>query len=192
MPTVIYCHGFLSAPESKKAQSVKRWMAINKPSWQYICPALSSYPKEATQQLNDLLNKPLDQPVFCIGSSLGGFWSSWLCERYTIKAVLINPAVAPHTRFAHFIGQPLKSYFNEQTYTLAQSDLEHLRDHECDTIKNKHLYKVLLQTGDKTLDYKQAKERYHGCNMTIEAGGSHSFDHFESHLPAIFDFFDGN
>jgi len=34
---------------------------------------------------------------------------------------------------------------------------------------------VLLQTGDETLDYRQALQKYQGAKLTVEEGGDHSF-----------------
>jgi hypothetical protein len=48
----------------------------------------------------------------------------------------------------------------------------------------------MLQTGDETLDYRLAIEKYDGCPSIIEKGGNHSFVNFESHIDRILDFCD--
>lgn len=192
MPTVLYCHGFLSSPQSTKAQQVQHWLTHNRPSWRYLCPELSPYPHQAkatlTQIVNNLLRK--QEVFYCIGSSLGGYWATWITEQYGVKSVLVNPAVAPHTRFARFIDQPLKSYYTDQQYQLKQNDLDVLRKNDQAIIRNKSQYFVLLQTGDETLDYRDAKARYRGCKMVVEEGGNHSFKDFENHLLEIATFFE--
>ncbi|MDG2079035.1 MAG: YqiA/YcfP family alpha/beta fold hydrolase, partial [Pseudomonadales bacterium] len=47
---------------------------------------------------------------------------------------------------------------------------------------------VLLQTGDETLDYREAADYYAGSVCHVEHGGDHSFRHFEKWLPAIAQF----
>jgi predicted esterase YcpF (UPF0227 family) len=47
---------------------------------------------------------------------------------------------------------------------------------------------LLAQTGDETLDYRLAVDKYQVCKQTIEAGGDHSFQNFDSHLPNIINF----
>ena len=192
MPTVVYCHGFLSSPQSTKAQFVKHWLTSNRPSWRYLCPELSAYPHQAKATLTQIANtlRHQQETFYCIGSSLGGYWATWITEQYGVKSVLVNPAVAPHTRFTRWIDQPLKSYYSDQQYQLKQSDLDELRKNDHTIIRNKGLYFVLLQTGDETLDYRDAKARYRGCRMVIEEGGNHSFIDFEGHLLEITNFFE--
>lgn len=45
-----------------------------------------------------------DAPVVLVGSSLGGYYATWLAEKYQCKALLINPAVLPCQRFEQYLG----------------------------------------------------------------------------------------
>lgn len=168
----------------------ERWLQRAHPSWRYECPQLSSYPSIAKQSLIDFYQKSEDLP-YIIGSSLGGFWASWCVERFGGKAVLVNPAVAPHTRFQHFLNQPLKSYYSDDVYKLTERDLTILK--ACDTASHQDpsAYHVMLQTGDETLDYTMALERYQASSISLEEGGNHSFEGFENHFEQIFRFFTG-
>src|SRR5690606_11448377 len=82
MPALIYIHGFLSSPRSWKAQQVQQWLAQNRPDIRYHCPHLTPYPDETRQALETLVESLLPEPVYLMGSSLGGFWASWLAEKY--------------------------------------------------------------------------------------------------------------
>ena len=55
-------------------------------------------------------------------------------------------------------------------------------------LENPDNFWVLLQTGDEILDYRQAVRKYGEPNCLIRAKGSHSYDNFESELPAVFKF----
>jgi predicted esterase YcpF (UPF0227 family) len=179
-------HGFLSAPQSKKAQQLKGWLAAEWPSLEYYCPQLSSYPGEAKKQLENLCIE--HNFAGAVGSSLGGFWASYLVESGHIKrAVLINPAVSPQHRFQEFVGRKLRSYYSEDSYVLSEADISRLSDCEL-AIKNPSLYKVLLQTGDEVLDYRLAAERYRQADCIIEEGGNHSFEGFERYFEDIIRF----
>ncbi len=46
----------------------------------------------------------------------------------------------------------------------------------------------MLQTGDETLDYKEAIEKYPDCPSIVEQGGSHEFSEFERYLDKILSF----
>lgn len=190
MPTIIYLHGFLSSPLSKKAQQTKTWLAKNFPDWRYECPDLSPHPAVAKITIDNLL-EGIAGPKFLIGSSLGGFWCTWSIEQGKAdKAVLVNPAVKPHLRFRAMVGETLKHYYSEQHYTMTEQDLLELQCCYLETLQFKNRYRVLLQVGDEVLDYRFAEKYYLGCQQAIEPGGDHSFVGYESHLPAIMRFFE--
>jgi uncharacterized protein len=49
-------------------------------------------------------------------------------------------------------------------------------------------YRVWLQTGDETLDYRDAERYYRACALRIQAGGDHGFQGFAADLPMLFAF----
>lgn len=190
MPTLLYIHGFLSSPHSYKAQQTQKWLAYHKPDWLFECPFLSSKPSEALPELDAIVSNREDDDWYVIGSSLGGFWASYITEHYGFKSVLINPAVKPCERFASLVGEPLKHYHTQQEYILDAQDIEVLRSADSDVLKNTDLYWLLVQTEDETLDYRMAVEKFMGCRQTVEQGGSHAFEGFENWLPEFIDFFE--
>lgn len=191
MTAVVYIHGFLSSPLSHKAKVTQAWLTENRPSWQFHCPQLSSYPQEAIKQLEDVISRLADAPIFFIGSSLGGYWATHFIERgLGSKAVLINPAVSPHTRFGNLVGQELGNYYTDDTYCLSADDLNDLARYNTETIAAHPKYWLMVQTEDETLDYRQAVEKYQGCKQLVEEGGSHTFDGYQNWLPEIIEFFE--
>lgn len=190
MPTLLYIHGFLSSPLSAKACLTQAWLREHRPDWHYTCPSLSSYPAHARATLEDVCARLRGDPLYLVGSSLGGFWATYLTEHYGYPAVLVNPAVNPQRRFADLVGQPLKNYHTAETYTLERKDLEELDACEPKTLRDTDRYWLMVQTGDEVLDYRLAVERYLGCRQTVEQGGSHTFDGFENWLAEIVEFFE--
>lgn len=192
MPTLLYIHGFLSSPASLKAQQTLHWLQQNRPDWRFVCPLLSSYPGEAHAELCRLVEQDLlaGEPVYIIGSSLGGFWATALTERFGFKSALINPAVSPHKRFVHLVGQTLHNYHSGEPCRLTELDLAILRELDTPVLTRKDLYWLLAQTGDETLDYRDAVAKYAGCRQQVEEGGSHAFDGFIDRLPGIIAFFE--
>lgn len=191
MSSIIYVHGFLSSPRSHKAQQMQRWLAENRPEIHYFCPYLSAYPDLAKDQLEELLEQKIAQgPVYLVGSSMGGFWSTYLAEKYGIKAVLINPAVKPSILLPEYLGKTLKNYHTDDTYVLNEQHLEVLRQvmSSIETLHRPENFWLLAQTGDETLDYRLAVEKYQQCKQTVEPGGDHSFQNIERHFDAIVDF----
>lgn len=190
MPTLIYIHGFLSSPKSAKAQITHDWLRYHRPEWRFECPYLSSHPAQARAALESLLDGLPQRDVFLLGSSLGGFWATYLAEQRGLPAVLVNPAVSPQRRFQELVGQTLKNYHTAETCLLTVDDLAELEACDTEQLHNPDLYWLMVQKGDETLDYRDAVEKYKGCRQTVEAGGGHAFEGYEGWLPDIAGFFE--
>lgn len=181
MASLLYIHGFLSSPLSFKAQQTQVWLAARHPEIDYYCPQLTPYPDEARLLLETLVESLLPQPVYLIGSSLGGFWVTWLAEKYNLRALLVNPAVRPQDFMPRYLGMDLQSYHTEDVYHLQPQHIDEITavDLQPQRLTN---YWLLVQTGDETLDYRHAVEKYAGCKQTIEEGGDHAFQGFDRYL----------
>ncbi len=187
MSEVLYLHGFLSSPQSVKAQSTLSWFASHHPDTKMHVPQLSNSPNKVKQQLDDYLQKHPSitrDGLRVIGSSMGGYLASHLVEQYGGRAVLVNPAVRPYELLLGFLGEHTNPYTQEK-FSLVNDDMHILKTLDTPTIKCLQNYMVLLQTGDETLDYRQAQQKYQGAQLHIEPGGDHSFVGYEQHLPAI-------
>lgn len=183
---LLYIHGFNSSPLSVKAKLTQGYFAKHYPQIQVQVPQIPSSPIPAKKLLeniveNALLNK---EKLAFIGSSLGGYLASYLVNKYGGKAVLINPAVKPYALFEDFLGEQCNPYTNEH-YQVLPEHLEQLKQMDIGAIKHPDRFMVMLQTGDETLDYREALAKYHCCEMRIEQGGDHSFVGYASHLPDI-------
>lgn len=188
---ILYIHGFLSSPQSLKARNTQSWLAQHRPEVQYACPSLSSYPREAKQQLEAYFDTLAGADCCAIGSSLGGYWASHFLERGLIrKAVVVNPAVSPQTRFHDLVGQTLKSYYSETEYRLSDADIQDLEAFEPKSLAKPADYWLMAQTGDEVLDYRDALARYEDSKHLIEEGGNHSFEGYERWISDILRFFD--
>ena len=95
---VIYIHGFNSSEKSYKAVRFGELMANY--DVDYCVPRLNHEPLQAILQLEHLLTPD----TALLGSSLGGFYATYLSQRYNLRAALINPAVAPFNLLAPLIG----------------------------------------------------------------------------------------
>ncbi len=181
MAALLYIHGFLSSPLSFKAQQTQAWLAAKHPEIDYHCPQLSPYPKETQECLEKLVESLLPQPIYLMGSSLGGFWATWLAEKYNLRALLVNPAVHPQGFMPKYLGMELKGYHTDDTYLLRPYHIDEIIRVDAQPTRKAN-YWLLVQTGDETLDYRHAVEKYAGCKQTIEEGGDHAFQGFERYL----------
>jgi len=184
--TILYIHGFNSSPASSKAQQTSSWITKKSVDNNFICPALSGDTHIAVGQLQNIIEQCEDS-VGLIGSSLGGFYATWLAKKYALKAVLINPAVEPHKLMSQYLGENT-NYHSGETYILTQKHVDFLEELDFQELNVPENIWVLLQTEDEVLDYRRAKIKYSKCILTVESGGNHGFQNYERHLPAIINF----
>lgn len=123
-----------------------------------------------------------------MGSSLGGYWCTYLAEKYDLPAVLINPSVSPYEMMPNYLGQPLKSYHSDDTYTLTVAHVDEIKSVDTPIIARPDNYWLMLQSGDEVLDYRQALDKYPDSKLLLEDGGDHSFQNFERHIEAAIEF----
>lgn len=187
---IIYLHGLNSSPASLKASQLQCAMAQLGLAEQLRVPALHHHPREAIAQLEVLIAE-LDRPEWArpvlVGSSLGGYYATFLAERHGLPALLINPAVRPHLRFDGYLG-PQQNFYNDETWELTADHIAALAELDVAVLQDPARYQVWLQTGDETLDYRDAQAYYRACALRIQAGGDHGFQGFAARLPMLFAF----
>jgi hypothetical protein len=188
MSALIYLHGFLSSPRSHKAVQVRDWLAARRPDIDYYCPLLTPCFSDTRQTLETLTTRLLPQPVILMGSSLGGYWATFLAEKYNLRAVLINPVTSPAILDRSYPGEVLKNYHTDDTYILKKEDLSALQAAYTPAISCYENYWLMVQTGDEVLDYRLAADKYKGCRQLVVQGGDHGFQNFDQHIPAAINF----
>ncbi len=186
---ILYLHGFNSSPQSMKAELTKIYFFENFPSVSFFCPQLASSPEAIIEQLTSLIAAESDEESlwYFIGSSLGGYFSTYLSEKYQSKAVLVNPAVKPFELLAEYLGEQTNPYTGE-VYSIEPQAIKTLKNIEQKFI-SKNNYLVMVQTGDEVLDYQEAVDKYCNCQIIVQQGGDHSFIDYSKMLPKIAMFF---
>mgnify|MGYP000061666791 FL=1 len=185
---LLYLHGFNSSPQSHKAQLITRYMHARGCLDLLICPQIPSVPGEARLFLEQLVEETLDEhQLSYAGSSLGGYYATYLAEKYSGSAVLINPSVKPYETLRAHLGEN-KFYFDEGCWEFDESHIQQLKDMDVRSITQAERYLILLQTGDETLDYREAELKYKNARCIIEQGGDHSFTGLERHIKQIMQF----
>jgi len=183
---IIYLHGFNSAPSSHKARTMARYLEERGLGEKFACPALPHFPREAMNLIEALPALRNPREVTFVGSSLGGFYATWLAEKYQCRAILIQPAVFPHVGLEKYLGRQQNLYTGAE-YDLKPAHLQGWREICVDKVDSER-YLLLLETGDEVLDYREAVRKYEGARMVIREGGDHMLQSFPEHLPRMLAF----
>lgn len=188
MFTLIYLHGFESSPASFKAQQLGAWLRTQQRPLNYVVPALSLDPERAFVQAQAEVERALScgDQVGIIGSSLGGYYTLALLARYAVRGAIINPAVYPYRLLQGLLGPRCHPRTGER-YVLETRHMQSLLTLDTPYLTHPERLLMLLQTGDATLDYREALARY-PSPAWIQSGGSHEFDDFVRVIPAALAF----
>ncbi|EHA1081968.1 esterase YqiA [Photobacterium damselae] len=187
-PLLLYIHGFNSSPQSMKAEIMANYCRECRPDIKVVVPRLPSYPQQAAEYIDELVQTYLpDYKLGLVGSSLGGYIATWLSQRYQLPAVVVNPAVKPYELLVDYLGPQQNPYTQEQ-YVLAPHHMDELKAMDVDNIVHPELIWLLQQEGDEVLDYRQAVEKYTLCRQLVEKQGDHSFVQFERFPAEIIQF----
>jgi predicted esterase YcpF (UPF0227 family) len=184
---VIYLHGFNSSPDSHKARLFAAY-CHDQGVHDVLVPALSHDPARALRTLEDCIGGDGASVALLVGSSLGGYYATYLAERHGLKAALINPAVAPCDYLPRAIVGRHRNQYTHEEYEFTLQHVEFLRTLNTREIRDPARYLLLVQTGDETLDYRLAVRLYAGSRQIVQEGGSHSFENFAAVLPLILQF----
>jgi predicted esterase YcpF (UPF0227 family) len=190
--TIVYLHGFNSGPASIKAQQLGREIAKLDPPLRpdYFVPQLHHRPATAMRDMLawiDAAHGDRGRRLTFVGSSLGGFYATFLAERYGAKAVLINPAIRPAKSLAAYVG-PQRNPVTGETYELTLDHLAELEAFRVVRVTQPRRYLLLVQSGDELLDWRQAVAFYGGAWQSVQGGGDHAFQRFDQEIAPILRF----
>ena len=175
---ILFIHGFAGCGLGSKSQTLIDHFGAD----DVLTPNLPVSPRAAVARLRTILTaRPVD---LLVGSSLGGYYATFLNQARPVPSVLINPAVRAAELLAVHLG-PQRRWCDGAEFELTADHLDELTELQRDRPGRRERYLVLLQTGDEVLDYRRAADYYAGHEIRMIPGGSHRFDHLERHLPEI-------
>ncbi|MGE8397629.1 MAG: YqiA/YcfP family alpha/beta fold hydrolase [Comamonas sp.] len=182
MPTthLLYLHGFRSSPQSTKARTMAH----------YVQTQLPPSPKEAIDMVMAHVTDWPSERMAVIGSSLGGYYATWVAHHKPCKAVLLNPAVWPDHSLEHYIGQQTSWHDPQASFFFKPEYIQELRDLALHEQPAAAAQLGIFAKGDEVLDWRQMVARYPQAEQVILEGGDHAISDFDSHLSRILDFLD--
>lgn len=202
---VLYLHGFRSSPMSAKAKFLAHWFQRNQPQVVWCCPQLPASPRDSAALIHALVSDWPAHEMAVMGSSLGGFYATWLAAQKHCQAMLLNPAVHPARDLARYIGEhPVwqnpddhiffdPSYIDELKSLYVGEGVSWLGDDELlQATPDATNMLAVIATGDEVLDWREMSTRYAQVQQHLIQGSDHGLSDFVRHWVDLQRFFGFN
>ncbi|MCD6671746.1 MAG: alpha/beta fold hydrolase [Burkholderiaceae bacterium] len=174
---LVYLHGFRSSPQSFKARILDERLRALGLAERFVCPQLPPSPAEAVALVEREIAPGPDDTL--VGSSLGGYYATWLAERSGARAVLLNPAIDPARDLAPCVGE-LRGYHDDRPFRFEARYLGELRALHAGELRDPARYLLVAAQGDEVLDWREMLARYPGARTIVLEGGDHGLTDFDS------------
>jgi predicted esterase YcpF (UPF0227 family) len=187
---LVYLHGFRSSPNSTKAVmtgEAVRALSNAEDSYEWYCPQLLASPKESMDMVIKHIDQSKSDRIVIIGSSLGGFYTNYLAEKYQCKGVALNPAVYAARELEPHVGM-MTAYDSEEPFDFKAEYIDELRALQIKQISHPDRYFLIAAKGDELLDWKEMSAFYPGAKQLILEGSDHGIADYSTHLPAVIKF----
>jgi predicted esterase YcpF (UPF0227 family) len=184
---ILYLHGFRSSPKSFKAQVLADRMTKLGRSAEYLCPQLPASPRQAIELASSLVQQADGDEIALIGSSLGGYYATWLAEQFGVRAALLNPAVKPPRDLEKYVGV-MKAFHSDDPFEFKREYVAELKEFSIEKITRSERYFLVAATGDEVLDWREMTDHYHGVRQRIIQGGDHALSDFEEYVNEVLAF----
>ena len=185
---LLYLHGFRSSPLSAKAVKMAAAVQALHPAVHWWCPQLPPSPRQAMAMLMAGIADWPRGSMAVVGSSLGGFYATWIAARTGCPAVLLNPAVHPARDLASHIVEQSAWHSPQESFFFQPEFVQELRDLDAGTLSRPERFYTLIAKGDELLDWREMSARYAGSQGQLLEGGDHALSDFDTHLAGVLRF----
>ena len=184
---ILYLHGFRSSPRSFKARVMQERMTAAGRAGDLICPQLPASPKAAMDLALLLAERHAPHNLSIIGSSLGGFYATWLAERLNVRAVLLNPSVDPLINLEKHVGVTT-NWHSSEPFEFRPDYIDELAELKVARITQPERYFLVAATGDEVLDYRDMVAHYPGARQHVIEGSDHAISEFPQYVDEVLAF----
>lgn len=198
---MVYAHGFRSSPRSFKAQFIAKWLQAHRPDIVWFCPQLPASPHAAAKMLFNAVHTWPKHSTAVLGSSLGGFYATWLGAVLRCPTVLLNPAVHPARDLVAYIGTQTAWHNPHELVTFESHFIEELKalyvglgrkasgavtaNEDATVQQDTHRLLNMVTTGDEVLSWQEMVARYPLAQLHLIEGSDHGISDFENHFPLV-------
>lgn len=188
---LLYLHGFRSSPQSTKARMVAaRVHTQHPPRVTWWCPQLPPSPRDALALVTNGIAAWPRASMAVIGSSLGGYYATWVARQTGCRAVLLNPAVDPARDLAAHIGEQASWHDPQDRFFFEPRFVDELRALDAGPLPHPERVLAIIAQGDEVLDWREMLARYPGSRVKLLEGSDHALTDFDEHIDDVFSFLD--
>lgn len=187
---LVYLHGFRSSPRSSKAVMTREAISAlssKDHTYEWYCPQLLASPKQSIDMVTSYIDQSDADSVIIMGSSLGGFYTNYLAEKYQCKGIVLNPAVFAARELEPHIGM-MTAYDSDEPFDFKAEYIGELRAFQVEKICEPQKYFLIAAKGDELLDWKEMVAFYSGAKQLVLEGSDHGIADYANHLPTVLDF----
>ena len=186
---LLYLHGFRSSPQSAKARLTAERVAAQHPGVFFWCPQLPPSPRAAMALVaQGIAHWPQGAGMAVIGSSLGGYYASWVAQQAACKSVLLNPAVQPARDLARHIGEQTAWHDPAEHFFFRPEYIDELRALQTGPLTHPERTFAVIAKGDELLDWREMTARYASARIRLLEGSDHALSDFDAHIDAVQEF----
>lgn len=184
---IVYLHGFRSSPLSFKAQLLAGRFKESGRSAEFRCPQLPASPRQAIQLASAVIEQVPPDQITLIGSSLGGYYATWLAEQTGCRAVLLNPAVKPPRDLERYVGVTT-AFHSDEPFEFKRAYVDELTELAIKKITRPERYFLIAATGDEVLDWHEMTAHYAGARQHVIQGSDHALSDFKDYVDEVLTF----
>lgn len=123
-----------------------------------------------------------------VGSSLGGFYATWVAGQTCCRYALLNPAVNPARDLKRYIGEQKSWHDPSEAFYFEPIFVDELKTLAAGPRADPALGYALIAKGDEVLDWREMRARHAGCQIRLLEGGDHALSDFAQHMPELLNF----
>ena len=185
---LLYLHGFRSSPQSAKARLTATHVAERHPGVVFWCPQLPPSPRETMALVACGIAAWPRERMAVIGSSLGGYYASWVAQQALCPSVLLNPAVDPARDLARHIGEQTAWHDPGERFFFRPEFIAELRALDARGLPPGGPELLIAAQGDEVLDWREMVARYPHATQRVLPGGEHALNDYPAHLDEVMRF----
>jgi predicted esterase YcpF (UPF0227 family) len=139
------------------------------------------------QMVKDHIHGQTFSTLSFMGSSLGGYYATYLAELFPSKISLLNPAIEPARDLEKYIGEQ-KSWHQDEVFHFLPEYIEELQEIYVQKITQAERYFLLAAKGDEVLDWHEMVAKYPNTHQLILEGGDHAISDYPNYLNQLMEF----